>query len=199
MIVRIQAKECDRIGWIMFSEEELSRVVGQCDALLWYFEVNFSWCWQWTTLEETLDRFSHRLRSRQRFCIAAEQVKNIAGSALLHELPLFERLEAILGDVMIGKNQPSWQCQWCDWMLVDQGRQWAEDGLVGAALQSDSSVEQNGVRFFFWSSKTYECSPNGRLNKKMTNELIGASFRARWRMSHSYNQTKSVWKWLIDT
>lgn len=111
VVVGVEAEVGDRVAGIMFAEEQLARVVGQCDALRRDLEVNFRGCRQRSTFEQQLDGFAHSLRSRQRLRVNAEQIQNVARRALRHELL---RLIISVLDVALRERQTTGQRQRCD-------------------------------------------------------------------------------------
>lgn len=114
VIIGIESAIGDACARIMLAEEKLTRVVGQCNSLLRDLEMNFSWCWQWASLEQHSDCFANSLRSRQRFGVGAKQVQDVASGALRHKLLLCRRREISLLDVTLWKVQTTWQGQRCD-------------------------------------------------------------------------------------
>lgn len=114
VIVGIEAAVGDGSARIMLAEEKLTRVVGQCNSLLRDLEMNFSWCWQWASVEQHSDCFANSLRSRQRLGVGAKQVQDVASGTLRHKLLLCRRREISLLDVTFWKAQTTWQSQRCD-------------------------------------------------------------------------------------
>lgn len=174
MVVRVESKVCDAVAWVVFAEEQLSWVIRQRYSLWSDFNMNFGRFRQWSTLKQHTNRFANCLRSRQRFRVDAEEIKNIASSALRHQLKLCWWWEISLLNIPFWQNQTARKCQRSDWMLVNEGRQRAEDRLVAAALQTN----------------TADCW----FNQKVTNEFINSTFWSRWWLSDADDQTKSIWK-----
>lgn len=128
----------------MFAEEQLPRVVRQRDALVGHLKVHLRGNRQRTLGHQNGHGPSNRLGTGQGLGLHGRQEHDVAGGALLEQLPLLRDLSVVLGvkqfvQVAVGNQQAAGQSQRCGGVLIDQRRQRGEDGFISAALQADAT------------------------------------------------------------
>lgn len=143
-LLRINGHVGNRWRRIVLPEEQLARVICQRDALVSHLEVHLRRNRQRALRKQNRDRLSDRLRSRQTLRLHGAQEHHVTGGALVEQLPLLRQLRVQLHvelflNIPVRDQQATGQSQRGDRVLVDQGGQGGENGLIRTALQSHSA------------------------------------------------------------